>query len=271
MFLKRALSMIAVGAAVAFGPGQAFAAAAPVPFCIDDSAANGGALSTSSNCSNGSGTNGFAVDLLNGGYVEKALVTDTGSGLAFNATIVVDFGQYQLGGSEVDAGLGGVYDLYAVVTASGVLTGANTFKANTATLSFYLDTGDNTTLDLTSIDSGTLAFTPGLGDLLLGTSTTLLSGSGSTASSGGSDGFAVTFTDFGLTSDGEDFFIAPRPFYLSVYSDGDINDGTVDVVGPGLLELRGDVSANFFIPEPGTLALVGLSMLGLGIARRRKA
>ena len=40
-----------------------------------------------------------------------------------------------------------------------------------------------------------------------------------------------TFGGLNLTSpDGENFFIAPRPFYLAAYSDGDINDGTVETV-----------------------------------------
>jgi len=83
--------------------------------------------------------------------------------------------------------------------------------------------------------------------------------------------FQAIWTDFELTAAGEAYFVAPRPFYITVEATGDVDQ---DNFGPGTFGITGDVSANFAeIPEPGTLALMGLAltMLGLmGIRRRQQ-
>ncbi len=285
MALNRFVSAVALGVAALLGSGHAAAANAPIPFCVNDKGVDIDGLPASlypaQNCNNGAGQTGFTADLLNGLYNEKVQVyVDPIDGLLkFNATIVADWNAWAYQGASLDTQLNFGYDLYAVVTASGVITGANSFTATSAGLSLYLDDNNDTVLDMASID-GTNPLLPflnvGADDYLLGTSTNLMSGSGSTSASAGTDGFAVLFDEFVLTNDaaklidGNRFFIAPRPFHLVIYSDGDINDGTVENVGPGLLEIKGDVSANFTVPEPGSLALAGLALLGLAAARRRQ-
>jgi len=282
MNFKRILqcTVLAIATFGAAGP----AVAGGLPFCVSNTfSPAAGMLNNMTSC-NGVGANaaqtGFSADLLNGTYNEKILVSAAPTGLTFNATILANWGTFVFNGANIaDTGLGAQFQLYAVVQASGIITGANSFTATSATFSlFFNNLSPATSLTLADIGNtltgGVLAFTGDTGpaDRLIGTSSFLVSGSGTTSASAGTDGFAVTFGAFNLTEFGESFFIAPRPFYLSVYSDGDINDGSVETVAPGLLRIQGDLSAEFrAVPEPGSLALAGLALLGVAAARRRKA
>jgi hypothetical protein len=122
-----------------------------------------------------------------------------------------------------------------------------------ATLNFALCTGVGTA-KIGGNPTGTAA-TGNLANLANGSVTTAL---GNTA---------------GCTSDmGDKFFKGPRPFYdlaFSVFTNTGQN-ATPNLDGSITLSNEGQVDFGR-VPEPGTLALVGLGMFGIGaIARRRK-
>lgn len=281
MSTKQLVSSLALGAALACGSGVV--SAAQLPFCINDTGLGGSGyqgFDGQVSCQ-GAGPNvgvtGFSADNLTGAYYEKVLITGIASPgvYTFASTIIFDINGYDFGGNGVTSLLNspGAYDVYAVVTATGTLDATTlTFSAATSDLSIWGDPTNNTSLGQGAINNDLTLNGLGLagGDTLLTQGAAFVSGSGGSGANGGQDGFAITWTDLELTAAGTNFFIAPYPFYIGVYSDGDVDDFSVEQVGQ-VIELNGQASANFFIPEPGSLALVGLALGAAGLAAKRRA
>lgn len=217
----------------------------------------------------------LVADKFNGGFTEYVTFT---SGTTFSAMAYAQFGQYFAndGTALVSSLLNsleafGGYRIYALFSASGTYSGLN-FTGSAAQFDLYVDPLSNSTFvgtdGLTAITVNGSA-----DDYKIASSNTLVgSGVGTLTAAPGAYNFNFgnfTLTDTGTSQDGTSFFIAPSPFHVVVQVNGD-ND-QAPITG-ATIKVTGDVSAVFPVPEPGSLALLGLGLAGLGFAaRRRKA
>lgn len=218
------------------------------------------------------------VGKLNGGYTETLTVN---SDLSFSSTAFGDIGQlYNTAGSQISTlvgsnttGLNSQYAMYAIFNSDGFISSPTSFTGVTGSFKLYLDTiGDSTPVfGATGDISATAANNSD--DILLASSTNLFyslgQGVGSPTSS-----FKFLFDELSLTADGAQgnlYFTAPNPFYVMVDVNGDFDDGLLATTPGTYAGILGDVSASFQeVPEPGSLALLGLGIAGLGMYQRRR-
>jgi hypothetical protein len=230
------------------------------------------------------------ADILNGGYEE--VLTFDGAG-NFTATAVADFTAYRAneGAVGVFSQLGSpnctpstpqavceampTYAIYAVFTSTGVAvpgSDPNTteFIGDTGQVALYLDRHQDTQ------KSAAAGVTGGNSDdELILTSATLLQGGGRLVPAGspgfpeGGGTFSLVFGDLVLSSFGELYFPSLAGLTLTAISSGDFNF----FEPTGVQTVTGDLSVGFqaaAVPEPLTLSLFGMSLLGTGIAVRRR-
>lgn len=275
---KIAAAVIATGGLLAMGTQAAWA----VPtFTIDSSAIMGGAPDLHT----GDFFKGSSSELLTtaggghtgSGWLQMSSLDLTGSavygfgnlgayGLYVSFTLA---DTYSSGGTGINTA-GSIntlsmldFKVYADPQKNNVFTPANALTSTNAT---FTNGADDLFLGFGSLISGTSGFNANGGAYLNSTNSFSLCTGAGTATTAGA--MSAGCTD----GKGVAFFVDPVPFYNLVFTE--FNNTAQGILTNGNLtsvtNASGGLDFNNQVPEPGMLALLGLGLAGLGIAKRRK-
>lgn len=224
----------------------------------------------------------FDVDRLNGQYDEVVTFLDA---THFTTTAIFKAGSWYKDGDVAQTHMNNIdngYGLYAKFIASGTYSvdgfGKTSFNATNNAIQLFVDRDQDTKYKVGAVSTGaygdlTLSAGSTADDTLLGSAVSTGAAGGSSNPAGTAKGdFRVVFDDWALSATGQSYFIKPSPFYMVLDLNGNFNSFN-PVAGTSVQLLNNSANASWGkVPEPASLALVGVALLAVGVAtKRRKA
>ena len=267
--LRRGTGLALLAAGLLAGAG-ASAAVMPV-FTVSPNL--GGVLSNDGQPFQASAINGFSSNR----------IAHTGVGHNYTTDGYAIFTGFSLNSLPVSGTVSRVnfdYGLYAVfhqdLSCSGELSPGVNCVTTGMTFSLYADPGNDNTYNPATVAANASVNTESTLDILLASSSELISGIGGLDPLGGAyQNLNIGWT---LTAAGASYFTSPNPFYNAAFtafnntSQG-LSCDTVDCIGAKVVAIDSEAGILDFnaqaIPEPGVLALTGIGLLGMGILRRK--
>lgn len=257
---------LGVAAILGFGL-TAQVSAAPLPFTVDPSTITGGTF-----------TNQTTINTVQAGSSTELTITGANT---LRGTGFIEFLNYQ-GVSNLTTGLnqtGGYqswlefeYDIE--LTSGSLATPGAEYNITAFSYEHYSSPVSSGAVTFNYADLNALT-----GPSVVGTGTLMASGSMTGPQSSnvvvatGANGNAFNASaTFNLTAAGENLYVAPIPFHNVAFSGLTNDEQNFAATQTGALVNAGGPLTfnNHSVPEPATLALLGLGLLGMGVASRRQ-